>query len=89
MARSEAFTEEIRVAPVMSKLRSPGGEFAGEHNDLELMRAQRLVQVGELSSARQALEGAPLAPGNQATLGQVTDASRCHPNHGNRCHQKC
>ena len=31
-------------------------------------RAMSLVQVGELSAARQALEGAALAPGNLATL---------------------
>ena len=50
-------------------------------DDLELraIRAERLVQVGELSSACQALEGAPLAPGNQATLRQFTDASRRPP----------
>ena len=46
-------------------------------DDLELrvIRAERLVQVGELSSARQVLEGEALAPGNEATLRQVTDAS--------------
>ena len=44
--------------------------------ELGAIRAERLVQVGELSSARQTLEGAALAPGNQATLRQVTDASR-------------
>ena len=50
-------------------------------DDLELraIRAERLVQVGELSSARQALEGAALAPGNEATLRQLTDASRRPP----------
>ena len=31
-------------------------------------RAHRLVQLGELSSARQALEGSDLAPGNRNTL---------------------
>ena len=35
--------------------------------------------MGELSSARQALEGAALAPGNEATLRQLTDASRRPP----------
>ena len=50
-------------------------------DDLELraIRAERLVQVGELSSARQALKGAHLAPGNEATLRQLTDASRRPP----------
>ena len=37
------------------------------------------MQVGDLSSARQALEGAALAPGNEATLRQLTDASRRPP----------
>ena len=40
------------------------------------MRAARvlsLVQMGELSSARQALEAAPLAPGN---LGHLGDSHR-------------
>ena len=49
-------------------------------DDLELRAiAERLVQVGELSSARQALEGAALAPGNQATLRQLTDATMRPP----------
>ena len=33
-----------------------------------LSRAEALVHLGELSSARQALEGADLAPGNEETL---------------------
>ena len=46
-------------------------------DDLELraIRAERLVQVGELSLARQALERAALATGNLATLRQLTDAT--------------
>ena len=43
------------------------------------LRAELLVQVGELSAARQALEGAALAPGNQATLDALTDATRRPP----------
>ena len=39
-------------------------------------RALSLVQMGELSSVRQALEGVPLAPGNLATSGILTDPSR-------------
>ena len=34
-------------------------------------RAQMLVMMGEVSSGRRALEGAPLAPGNDATLAQL------------------
>ena len=48
----------------------------------EAMRAARamsLVQVGELSAARQALEGAALAPGNLATLRTLTDPARRPP----------
>ena len=39
-------------------------------------RAERLVEFGELSSARQALEGAAVAPGNQATLDMLQDVRR-------------
>ena len=50
-------------------------------NDVEnrVLRAELLVQVGELSAARQALEGAAVAPGNQATLDLLTDATRRPP----------
>ena len=40
--------------------------------------AMSLVQVGELSAARQALEGAALAPGSLATLRVLTDPERVH-----------
>ena len=43
------------------------------------LRAELLVQVGELSSARQALEGAALAPGTHATLDALNDATRRPP----------
>ena len=36
-------------------------------------RAHNLVQLGELSAVRQALEGANMAPGNLATLGGVDE----------------
>ena len=47
-------------------------------DDLELRaaRAEMLVQLGELSSARQALEGAALAHGDRHTLNVLTDANR-------------
>ena len=38
-----------------------------------------MVQLGELSSARQALEGAELAPGDRNTLHQLTDLNRRPP----------
>ena len=44
--------------------------------DKRAVRAEMFVHYGELSSARQALEGAALAPGNQATLNALTDVSR-------------
>ena len=46
--------------------------------DLErrALRAETLIQMGELSSARQALEGADLAKGDRRTLGLLTDVNR-------------
>ena len=41
-------------------------------------RAHRLVQLGELSAARQALEGSDLAPGNRTTL-QALQARPAQP----------
>ena len=42
-------------------------------------RALSLVQMGELSAGRQALEGAPVAPGNRETLNQLQDPVRRPP----------
>ena len=42
-------------------------------------RAQALVQMGELSAGRHALEGASIAPGSQATLDALRDARRRPP----------
>ena len=39
-------------------------------------RALSLVHMGELSAARQALEGGPMAPGTHATLRVLTDQER-------------
>ena len=39
-------------------------------------RAESLVLMGEVSAGRQALEGAPLAPGTQLTLDQLRDPVR-------------
>ena len=50
-----------------------------EHDDDVVRRAGRAeacVQVGELSSARQCLEGAPVAPGNRNTLFALRDPSK-------------
>ena len=42
-------------------------------------RAELKVALGELSSARQALEGEEIAPGTRATLQQLTDESKRPP----------
>ena len=39
-------------------------------------QAETLIQMGELSSARQALEGADLAKGDRRTLGLLADVNR-------------
>ena len=36
-------------------------------------RAEALISMGEISAARQAMEGSPLAPGNQDTLARTDD----------------
>ena len=48
------------------------------NNDVEkrVARAEMFVHMGELSSARQALMGAAVAPGNQATYDRLTDDAR-------------
>ena len=74
VARFEAFTQgdwgrlmeasricDEQVAQSKRRLR----RRAQDDLELRAIRAERLVQVGELSSARQALEGAALAPGSQ------------------------
>ena len=51
------------------------------HDDLEsrAARAEALVQMGELSSARQALEGATVAPGNEETRAALQNPERRPP----------
>ena len=56
---------------------------AGNDIEVRAARADALVQVGELSSARQALEGAELAPGNRATLAALRNPDR-RPSHSTR-----
>ena len=48
----------------------------GDDVERRIMRAERLVELGDLSSARQALEGAAVAPGDQATLDKLQDERR-------------
>ena len=47
--------------------------------DRRAARAISLVQMGELSSGRQALEGASLAPGSEQTLNSLRDPERRPP----------
>ena len=51
------------------------------HDDVEARaaRAEALVQLGELSAARQALEGASVAPGNTATLAELQNPQKRPP----------
>ena len=51
------------------------------HDDQEsrAARAEALVQMGELSSARQALEGAAVAPGNEETRAALQNPERRPP----------
>ena len=51
----------------------------GDDLDSRVIRAENLVHVGELSSARQALEGDSVAPGTQATLDKLQDVQRRPP----------
>ena len=52
-----------------------------DHNDdaRRAARAMTLTQMGELSAARQALEGAPVAPGTMSTLRALTDPEKRPP----------
>ena len=52
-----------------------GGE-AGPDLERRAQRAESLITMGELSSARQALEGADLAKGDQRTRALLTDVNR-------------
>ena len=51
----------------------------GDDVNRRAARALRLVQLGEASSARQALEGAEVAPGTVDTLNQLRDENRRPP----------
>ena len=52
-------------------------------------RALSLVHMGELSAARQAMEGASAAPGNLATLGVLTDPTGRPPVPGGFSARRC
>ena len=61
---------QAKVASVRARRRHRSDEAT------RAARAMSLVQVGELSAARQALEGAALTPGNLATLRALTHPSK-------------
>ena len=56
--------------------RRRGLRRSGDNIEQRAIRAETFVQVGELSHARQVLEGADLAPGNQTTLDAFRDEIR-------------
>ena len=65
------------VAFVESKQTMCGRCFRGNAPETgHHTRAEGLVQMGELSAGRQALEGASLAPGNRQTLDALQDPQR-------------
>ena len=41
-------------------------------------RAEALISIGEIAAARHALEGSPVAPGDEDALGALRDAFLCH-----------
>ena len=67
-------SEEIGDQAVTAARRRRGRK--GDDVESCAARTLFLTQSGELSSARQALEGAEVAPANLATLGALTDTTR-------------
>ena len=59
--------------------RTRGNRRRGTDLESRAARAEMLVHMSELSSARQALEGAAIAPGTQATLDALRDPARRPP----------
>ena len=72
LAESEEACRIARTAAVRKRRR-------GSDQDRKVARAESLVMVGELSSARQVLESADLAPGNLSTLRALTDPEKRPP----------
>ena len=72
MRESVACAEAAHSSSVRRRRRSADEEA------IRATRALSLEQMGELSAAQQALEGASLAPGNLATLGMLTDRLEDH-----------
>ena len=55
--------------------RRRGGRRAGDEEKRRALKALALTQMGELSPARQALEGEAVAPGTEETRGALQDPS--------------
>ena len=74
---SELLRESIKGSKTVAFLRDrrPADDQAARAE-----RAQALVMMGEISSGRQALEGAAVAPGTDHTLHLLTDIERRPPN---------
>ena len=73
--QSSEWAEEASQATRRRRRRSIHSDQAAQR----AMRAQNLVLLGEMSAGRQALEGAELAPGTQATLDALCDRERRPP----------
>ena len=73
------FRESVSCADVAHNSAVRRRRRGSDEEAVRATRALSLVHMGELSAARQALEGASLAPGNLATLGMLTDPARRPP----------
>ena len=80
--RAVAFIDgsQQRVCQARRRRKVRASRRSGE-DDIKsrVRRAETLVHLGELSAGRQALDGAEVAPGNLATLGQLTNPERRPP----------
>ena len=85
VARFEAFSqgqwatllrESVEGAEMAATARSRKSRRSSDDVAHRAERAQALVLMGEISSGRQALEGAALAPGTEDTLNAQTDRDR-------------
>ena len=86
--RFDMFSRGERFAPIQSSAACSSQAAVGRRrrrrrpgDDLErrAARAEMFVHLGELSSARQALEGASVAPGSNQTLGMLSDPAKRPP----------
>ena len=73
LSQSSTSSQQGQIGAVRRRRRNSDEEAA------RAARALSLVQLGEISAGRQALEGACLASGNLATLGILTDPNRRPP----------